>query len=83
MSLLRVRVQLARTEHDHGDRVIVYACTPSARTDAFGHASSLWWVGARARSFIELREQAFQHAGLEASPAVALFDRATQQVIFG
>jgi hypothetical protein len=75
--------ELARAEHSYGDGVIVYRCDTCGRIDSLGEASSPWWVGARARSFLELREQAFQRAGLEASPAVAVLDLANQQVIFG
>jgi hypothetical protein len=75
--------ELARCERAHGDRVTVYRCVTCGRVDSLGQASSPWWVGARARSFLELREEAFQRAGLKAGPAIALFDLATQHVIFG
>ena len=65
-----------------GDTVTVYQCEACGRTDAFGLASSPWWVGARARIFLELREEAFNRAGLEASPAFAFLDSANCQVIF-
>jgi hypothetical protein len=75
--------ELAWAERSHGDRVTVYKCKVCGRIDSLGEASSPWWVGARARSFLELREEAFRRAGREASPAIALFELATQQVIFG
>jgi hypothetical protein len=77
-------LQLASAERrEGGDRVTVYRCATCGRVDSLGVASSPWWVGARARSFVELREEAFDRAGLEASPAVAVLDCATLEVIFG
>lgn len=70
-------------ERSHGDRVTVYRCETCGRIDALGVASSPWWVGARARSFVELREEAFHRAGLEAGPAIAVIDCANLKVIFG
>ncbi len=37
----------------------------------------------RSTAFLELRQEAFQRAGLEAGLAVAVFEFANQQVIFG
>jgi len=75
-------LQVASAERPHGDRVTVMACEACGRIDSLGFASSPWWVGARARSFAELRKEAFQSAGLEASPATAVLDQATLRVIF-
>ena len=74
--------ELARAERAHGDKVIVYRCKRCGQIDSVGRASSPHWVGARARSFLELLEEAFQRAGLEAGPAVAVLDPATCQVHF-
>ncbi len=76
-------LQLASAERGEGDRVAVYICEPCRRIDSLGVASSSGWVGARARRFIELRTEAFDRAGLEAGPAVAVLDCATLEVIFG
>jgi len=75
--------EAAHAERSHGDQVTVYRCGICGRVDSLGKASSPWWVGAKARSFLELREEAFQRAGLQARPAVAILDLANQQVIFG
>jgi hypothetical protein len=76
-------LHLASAERSHGDRVTVYRCETCGHIDSLGVASSPWWVGARARSFVELRKEAFDRAGLEAGPAIAVLDRANLQVSFG
>jgi hypothetical protein len=76
-------LQLASAQRGEGDRVAVYTCETCGRIDSLGVASGPGWVGARARRFLELREEAFSHAGLEAGPAIAVLDSATLEVIFG
>ena len=64
-------------------RVTVYRCERCNRTDSRGESCDPWWVGAKARMFLELRREAFQSAGLEASEVVAVFGASNRQVIFG
>ena len=66
-----------------GDRVTVYRCETCGRIDSLGIACTPWWVGARARSFVDLRAEAFHRAGLEACPAAAVLNCANLGVIFG
>ena len=77
-------LELATAERrEGGDRVTVYRCETCGRIDSLGVACTPWWVGARARSFVELRAEAFQQAGLEAGPAAAILADANLEVIFG
>lgn len=73
---------LASAERGPPNRVTVYRCENCARIDSRGQASGPGWVGARARFFLELREEAFQRAGLVAGPATAGLDLENHHVLF-
>jgi hypothetical protein len=72
--------------HGHSERihrVTVYQCKNCMRIIALGESADPGWVGAKVRMFLDLRKEAFELAGLTASPAVAIFDTRKRRVIFG
>ena len=75
-------VPVASADRGPTNRVTVYRCETCARIDSRGQASGPGWVGARARFFLELREEAFQRAGLVAGPAMAALDLSNYEVVF-
>ena len=64
-------------------RVTVYQCQACNRTTALGESCDPFWVGAKARMFLDLRREAFRRGGLTALPAAAIFDAHQQRAIFG
>jgi len=64
-------------------RVTVYRCDMCNRVDSRGESCDPFWVSAKNRLFLDLRREAYQQAGLEADPAIAVFDSRRKLVSFG
>jgi len=70
------------TESGWFQRVRIYGCSVCGCFKSRGESSDPGWVGAKAQLFLDLRCEAYQQAGLEADPAIAVFDSARRLVLF-